>query len=257
MSPTEVLPDPNRPETAQAAHFAVRSLLRGANRAALGTTIAADRGHGRCYVSLVAVATDFDASPLLLLSSLSEHSRNIEGDPRVSLLFDGTAPFVNPQQGPRVTVQGQVERSSDRSLLRRFLARHPAARPYASFLDFAIFRVRVEQAHWINGFAQATWLDGQFICPQQRTAEFRAAESDLVAGVETTGLATQLANRVLRMRGKGWRMIGVDCDGCDLAHGDKVVRLAFTKPLEQPLDLVEHLHDRLRHATMRPRWQGG
>ena len=66
----------------------VRGLMRGLPRAALGTLEAEG---GAPYVSLVMVALDHDASPLLLLSDLADHTRNLKADPRASLLFDGTA----------------------------------------------------------------------------------------------------------------------------------------------------------------------
>src|SRR5258708_39219934 len=65
----------------------VRRLMRNSDRASLAT-IAPE---GSPYASLVLLALDLDASPLMLLSDLAEHSRNIARDSRVSLLIDGTA----------------------------------------------------------------------------------------------------------------------------------------------------------------------
>src|SRR5271165_2999108 len=68
-----------------------RRLLRGRDRAALATSL-----RGAPYASLVLFVADLDASPLLLLSDLAQHSRNIAVDPRISLLFDGTASYRYP-----------------------------------------------------------------------------------------------------------------------------------------------------------------
>ena len=62
-----------------------RGLARSGIRAALATSLG-----GAPYASLVLLAVDLDASPLLLLSGLAQHSRNIAFDPRVSLLLDET-----------------------------------------------------------------------------------------------------------------------------------------------------------------------
>ena len=75
-----------------------RRLLRSRDRAAIATSL-----HGAPYASLVLVATDLDASPLLLLSDLAQHSRNIAFEPRVSLLFDATEGHPDPLAGPRLT----------------------------------------------------------------------------------------------------------------------------------------------------------
>ena len=78
-----------------------RSLARSRTRAALATSL-----NGAPYASLVLVAADLDASPLLLLSELAQHSRNIAFDPRVSLLIDGTEGRADPLTGPRLTLLG-------------------------------------------------------------------------------------------------------------------------------------------------------
>ena len=73
-----------------------RRLLRGRDRAALATSL-----RGAPYASLVLFVADLDASPLLLLSDLAQHSRNIAFDPRVSLLLDATEGYPDPLTGPR------------------------------------------------------------------------------------------------------------------------------------------------------------
>src|SRR5436305_1465105 len=105
-----------------------RRLLRGLDRASLATTL-----EGRPYASLVLVATAADGAPLLLLSDLAQHSINIKADPRVALLFDGTAGRADPLTGPRVSLLGRAAPSAAPGDRARFLARHPAAALYADF----------------------------------------------------------------------------------------------------------------------------
>ena len=68
-----------------------------------GKTLApdGDGGGARPYVSLVLGAEDHDASPVLLLSDLADHSRNLKADARAALLFDGTAGRDDPLTEPR------------------------------------------------------------------------------------------------------------------------------------------------------------
>src|SRR3546814_10787508 len=122
--------------------------MRGVDRAALGTGDA-----GWPYVSLVLTGTDHDASPVLLLSDLAVHSRNIAADDRAALLFHGSE-AEDPLTAPRVTVQGRAVRSEDARLRARFLARHPAAAGYAGFGDFRLYRLAVERAHLVAGFGR-------------------------------------------------------------------------------------------------------
>jgi len=130
------------------------TVMRAADRASLATS----RG-GWPFASLVLAALDSDGTPLLLISDLAEHAKNIAAEPRVSLLFDGTAGLADPLTGPRVTVLGEAVQSNKPERLRRFLARHPAAELYAGFKDFHLYRVEVARAHLVAGFGRIHWIE--------------------------------------------------------------------------------------------------
>lgn len=196
MPSSASLPDNNR--------HALRLVARSCRKAALATLM-----DGAPYASLVTVAFDHDLSPILLLSGLADHTRNIAADARVSLLLDGTDGHPNPQTGPRVTLTGRVERTDDENLRRRFLARHPGAAQYAGFGDFAFWRVRPARAHFVGGFGRAVWFEPPFGLDPAICAALAAAEPGLLAG----------------------EVVAIDCDGCDLSRPDGIVRVAFPAPL--------------------------
>src|SRR5687768_11420668 len=111
----------------------IRRLMRRCTRVGLGTL---ERDGAAPYVSLAMVALDHDAAPLLYLSDLADHTKNLKADPRVSLLFDGTLESAVPLAGERATVQGHAEPVTDQRLLARYIARHPDAAAYTGFRDF-------------------------------------------------------------------------------------------------------------------------
>src|SRR5438477_1221055 len=117
-----------------------RSLLRRSRQGALATLMA---GRGDPYCSLVNVASHFDASPILLISRLALHTRNILADSRVSLMLDERA-AGDPLEGARIMLFGRAERAdSEKDLLqRRYLAAHPSAEAFVSFKDFSFFRIQ-------------------------------------------------------------------------------------------------------------------
>lgn len=213
----------------------VRGLIRAADRASLATL---DRGEneraaGEPYASLVLVACDHDGSPLLLISKLADHTRNIERDERVSLLFDGTAGLAEPLTGARATLQGRARASAEARHRARFLARHPSAVMYAGFRDFSFYRVTVERAHLVAGFGRIHWLPGDDVIRPAPEA-LCAREADIVAHMnEDHGVALDLyANRLLRETGTGWRMTGIDADGADLRLEGRVARLDFAQSVD-------------------------
>src|SRR5260221_9539187 len=110
---------------------AARRLIRSRGHAALGTSLV-----GRPFVSLVAAACDNDAAPLLLLSDLAQHTKNLIADPSVSLLFEDVAGQADPLAGPRLTLLGRADRCADPRGAARFGAPPPAS---ASDSVFAVF----------------------------------------------------------------------------------------------------------------------
>lgn len=216
-----------------------RALLRRQDRAALATTLVMEgpvgseisQGGGAPYVSLVLAAVDLDASPLLLLSDLARHSRNLAADPRVALLFDGTAGLADPLTGPRLTVLGRAEPSEDKRLLARFAARHPSSRTYAGFGDFRLYRVRVERGHLVAGFGRIEWIAGEALLQGGDAAALAEAEPAILAEVNADPAALR---DLLPGAEEGWRASGIDPEGLDLRRDGETARFDFSEPAATP-----------------------
>jgi putative heme iron utilization protein len=229
MSETE-----ERRETARSA----RRMLRRCSRAALATNLL-----GAPYVSLVRCAVDHDASPLLLLSDLAQHSRNIAFDPRVSLLFDDTALFPDPLSGPRLTVLGRAQSTADPRLAARFAAHCPESRAYAGFADFRMYRVAIDRGHLVAGFGRIAWIDGGELLFSGDCAAIAAAEPAILArlGQELREPLARCVAAHLGDGGAGWRAAGCDPEGLDLRRGETAARLEFSSPISTPEALPEAL----------------
>ena len=147
------------PQASQTTVDEARRLIRTADRAVLATS----RGDGWPYASLVLPAVDGDGAPLLLLSDLAEHAKNLKAEPRCSLLYDGTAGLENPLTGFRITVLGEAWPVEDRDLLARFVARQPTSALYAGFADFRLYRMAISRAHAVAGFGRIHWIEGALL----------------------------------------------------------------------------------------------
>ena len=117
----------------------------GARQGALATLMA---GSGDPYCSLVNLASHPDGSPILLISRLAVHTRNILADHRVSLMLDERA-AGDPLEGARIMLAGRAEQAdADKALRRRYLNAHPSAEAFVSFKDFSFFRIRPLEPIW-------------------------------------------------------------------------------------------------------------
>ncbi len=223
-SGTDAGPDTPPDPPADAPAWASRKLLRAARSGTLASSM-----QGQPFASLVTPATAPDLAVLLLLSDLSEHTRHLRGDPRCSVLVCGEAEGANPQTAPRVTVTGLAEMVTDAALKARYLAVHPYAALYAGFGDFALWRIRPMNGLYVGGFARAARLRAADLTPEPAAvAAIAAAEADIVAHCNADHPDAMAA--IARTPG-AWRMVGVDVDGCDLALGERVVRVAWSAPV--------------------------
>lgn len=213
---------------------AARTLLRAARQGMLATQAA-----GQPFASLVTPATAPDLSVLLLLSELADHTRHLRADPRCALLVTAPAPEPNPQTAPRVTVSGVAELADQPELRARYLAIHPYAALYAGFGDFRLWRLRPERGMFVGGFAQAARLHAN----ELRVDAAIAAELAAAAAAVMDEWNRDRPEALTRMAGESgaWQMVALDADGCDLARGERVVRVPWSAPVASASELSREL----------------
>lgn len=131
------------------------------SRLATLSTIAL-RPAGFPYGSLVAHAVDQRGCPLLLLSGLAEHTKNLAACPNASLLVveTGSTSIVT---APRVTLVGTCQRidaSEHESVRARYVAAHPeSATWFADHLhDYCLYRFEPNELRVIVGFGRLSWV---------------------------------------------------------------------------------------------------
>ena len=230
-----------------------RTLITAVSTAALATIGEA----GFPFGSLVSHAVDPRGRPLLLLSDLAEHTRNLAGDRRASLMAvergDG-----DPLALARVTVMGTVAelRGDERAAA---LPTYRAAQPgafYAEFADFRLYRLAVESVRYVGGFGRMSWVTAE---------EYTAAEPDPLrphAARIIEHMNDDHADALVmyckvfadRPNTVQARMVGVDRYGfavlaADRPDGDEVaVRLRFDSPVDTPDAVRKAMVELLRRA---------
>ncbi|BAL73982.1 HugZ family protein [Bradyrhizobium cosmicum] len=205
-----------------------RSLLRRSRQGALATLMA---GSGDPYCSLVNLASHPDGSPILLISGLAVHTRNILADSRVSLMLDERG-AGDPLEGARIMLSGHAEQAAaDKELLkRRYLNAHPSAEAFVSFKDFSFFRIRPTGTHLVAGFGRIVDLrPEQFLTDLAGAEDLLAAEEGAVEhmNADHRGAMGLYATRLLGAAEGDWRCTGCDPEGLDMQDGQTALRLDF------------------------------
>ncbi len=212
---------------------------------------------GYPYGSFVTVAFD-NGNPVFLVSTMAEHTRNLQHDPRASLLVvEGGS--QDPLANGRVTLLGlctQVE--GDGGTARAaFLTTHPNATYYADFRDFAFWKLRVESIRYIGGYGRMSWVDA---------ADWHAAEPDPLAALAVDVIAHMNNDHsdAMTLYCKAFSkatditaasMTDVDRYGFEMsavtAEGPRPVRLAFAEPVSTPEGVKAALVAMLKDARIR------
>ncbi|WP_259311965.1 HugZ family pyridoxamine 5'-phosphate oxidase [Capillimicrobium parvum] len=179
QAPPEPLhPVADEPRRRSAAEEA-RTIVAGTNQATLAT-LSVD---GHPWGSFVTYGTLRDGSPVLCLSTLAEHGRNLPADPRASLVVSAPTTDGDPLESGRVTLAGRAHVPEGAELddaRAAHLAAVPGAAIYMDFGDFTIWVLRVERVRWVGGFGRMA---------STNAAEYAAAEPDPVAAAAPYAVA--------------------------------------------------------------------
>ena len=230
-----------------------RSLLRRSRQGALATLMT---GSGDPYCSLVNLASHPDGSPILLISRLAVHTRNILADARVSLMLDERA-AGDPLEGARIMLAGRAEAGNDDVgiLRRRYLNAHPSAEAFADFKDFSFFRIQPTGTHLVAGFGRIVDLKpAQFLTPVDDALALLEGEQGAVEQVNADHRDTMnlYATRLLGAEAADWRCTGCDPEGMDMQAGGAVLRLDFPERVTDPGELRKMLVKLADEARAKP-----
>jgi putative heme iron utilization protein len=221
-----------KPDKAFDARLAAKKLLREGRSGALATLMP---GSGDPYCSLVNVATAIDGAPLLLLSNLALHTKNILTDARVSLMLDEHKEG-DPLEGARIMLMGTCAKSAP-SVAVAYLRRHPEAEMFANFADFAFYRLEIGRAHLVAGFGRIVDINAKDLLADLSDAQaLIEAESGAIAHMnEDHADACRLyATKLLGAPDGDWRCVGIDPDGLELQQGRTALRLPFPQRITAP-----------------------
>lgn len=202
--------------------------------------------NGDPWCSLVVYGPDRAGNPVLLVSTMAEHGRNLVSDPRASLAVNDPSAPGDPLDRPRITLAGrcaQPEGDAAETALDAHVAAIPGARLYAGWDDFSVWVLEVQRVRWVGGFARMDTVSPE---------EYRAAEPD-----PTQPIAAKAVEHLNKSHADGLLAIarelagargavsavctGIDRYGIDLsctgAGQSAAARVEFDTPLAQTGDV--------------------
>lgn len=205
-----------------------RRFLRGQHGGVLATLSLKLGGYP--FGSVVPYMLDQEGRPIILISALAEHTKNIEHDPRVSLLAQ--EPGDDPQAAARVTLVGDAARMDDQHAPRsRYLRYFPGAAQLLELADFFFYRITPAHIRFIGGFGAIHWIAGKDYQPPPN--QLGEQEDNIVAHMNHDH-AQNLRDYCRHCHGMETldaAMLGIDCDGFDVRADGRVLRFDFSEPV--------------------------
>jgi len=209
--------------------LAARRLLNEQSVGVL-STISVDV-EGYPFGSITPYALNYDGEPVMLISEIAQHTRNIKRDDRVSLtVFDAGA--RDPQAGGRLTWVGDARPvdPSDEGARRRYLRYFPSSASYFDTHDFSFYYIRLRRARFIGGFGEIYWLEPEAVLAGN---PFRDAEAGIINHMNRDhGQALLRYSKMLKGVDAGEvTMTGIDGEGFDMLADGRKLRIQFDSPI--------------------------
>lgn len=215
-----------------------KQFLRTAHHGILSTHSAKFNGYP--FGSVTPFILDHDCQPVILISSIAEHTKNIINNPKVSLVvFEKNEDL---QANARLTLLGEAEQidKNDTNLMARYGRYFPESVGYFAIHDFQFYRINITQARYIAGFGKMGWLDAgsinkvQIVEANKVIAEL---ETDMIEHMNMDHKISliQYCQYFYKIAPASAELIGVDTDGFDvettMENEIKILRFNFDAPI--------------------------
>ncbi len=231
-------------------HRDARALLCAGTAGVLSTHSVEVGGYP--FGSVVPYCLDRHGRPLLLISEIAQHTKNIDADPRVCLTI--LAGGADVQASGRLSVLARAKRVGEGAAeaAERYTRRFPGSSGYHQAHDFFFARLDPVRLRWIGGFGDIRWIEPEDLL----------LESPFDRGQETAIVVHMNDDHADTMRGYCRKlagleladdaevtMAGIDAEGCDLLAAGQHVRLSFPEPVATPTEARERLVALARSAA--------
>ncbi len=178
------------------------------------------------------------AEPVILISDIAEHTKNIQQHPKVSLLvFSGAEDL---QANARLTLMGEAIACDkhDADLRARYLRYLPQAASYFDMHDFNFYRIRIDHVRYIAGFGRMGWFEGNALNAELADTALAEHEAGILAhmNADHQDSLLQYCQHIHQVTADNAEMIGIDADGFDVRfhQGEETqgqLRFAFDQPV--------------------------
>jgi heme iron utilization protein len=195
---------------------------------------------GYPFGSLLPICRDDQGNPLMMISHLAQHTRNLDSNPHCSLtLIEQNHAEV--LQWTRLTCLADAQPATSSNAMERYCRYYPDGRRYHKELNFSLYRLMPRQFYLIAGFGSARWFDVNRVLDMPRFQT--AAEMEIL--YQLNAREHDLLNRFLSSRGISGQgaahAVGANPRGFDIRQGETLTRYNLPNPVNNEIDFIPEL----------------
>lgn len=196
------------------------------------------------FGSVVPYCLDGEGRPIVLISTIAQHTKNISQDDRCSLTVTRAEDDV--QATGRLCLIGHMKKlpAEAEAERERYYRHFPKARSYGQAHNFSFYYLDLVSVRYIGGFGAIYWIEpDQFLHPNPFHGKAEERMVDHMNADHRANLVRYLHHYkgIKTHEEEDVRMVGIDEQGFDVFVGDQKVRFEFEKPIQNPVEARETL----------------
>jgi heme iron utilization protein len=195
---------------------------------------------GYPFGSLLPLCLDNRGNPLVMISHLAQHTRNLEANPHCSLIMTEHA-HSDILQCERLTCLADAEPVTSNGSLERYFRYFPDGRQYNKELNFKLYRLKPKNFYYIAGFGSARWLDLSRVLDSPYLSSASEQEILYQLNAHDHKLLKGYLEKAQIPLTTSVKAIGADPSGMDIRQGDRLMRLHFNALFEDESSFLAHV----------------
>ena len=192
---------------------------------------------GYPFGSITPYCFDDKGRPVILISTIAQHTRNIDANHKVSLLSHDCIES-DVQAAARVTYVGNATRIDDNAAAERYYRFYPQSKGFHKTHDFHFYVIDCVRVRYIGGFGEIYWIDSHdFLSDNPFSSEEERHIIEHMNSDHQDALNHYCALFSLPYDSEHLpTLVGIDRDGCHLRIKDHLARITFDAPINNPME---------------------
>jgi len=209
--------------------FDAKTLVRQQHSGVLSTHSQSVAGYP--FGSVVPYFMTPEGNLVTYISQIAQHTRNIKGNPKVSVTVFDTLQDDSQANG-RVTILGDAELVDDVHITEQYLALFPRAIGYKKTHDFSFYQIRPERIRYIGGFGKIFWINKENWLTGSAESDWQQVSSGIIEHMNQDHKEAMalIVEDQFGIQAKNVVMLSAFYEGAHIQVDEQVVYLSFEKP---------------------------